>query len=125
MWFYRFLIGVVVGLGIHGALPGLAAAPRYQITLNNAPPFYQPASAQVSQGTVIEWHNPTPTHHTITHDDCVRGNRCLFNSDPIPPHGAYTVPGLPPGRYSYHCELHPFMRGVVTVVASMAPTEQT
>jgi plastocyanin len=121
----RFLIGFIVGLCLQGALTAIEAAPGYQITLNNTPPFYRPASAQVSQGTVIQWHNPTPTHHTITHDDCVRANRCLFNSDPIPPNGSYTVPGLPPGRYPYHCQLHPFMRGVITVVGSLGPAERT
>ena len=125
MQFSRVLIGLTVGLGIHGAITAIEAAPRYQITLNNAPPFYRPASAQVSHGTVIQWHNPTPTHHTITHDGCERGNRCLFKSDPIPPHGAFTVPGLPPGRYPYHCQLHPFMRGVITVVRSLGSAEQT
>ena len=29
--------------------------------------------------------------------------------------GAYDVPGLPAGRYPYHCGIHPIMRGQLVV----------
>lgn len=30
---------------------------------------------------------------------------------------------LPPGKYSYHCELHPIMRGTLIVIESQARSE--
>jgi plastocyanin len=44
----------------------------------------------------------------------------MFDSGSMPPNGSFTLPGLPPGRYTYHCTLHPIMRGLV-VITDPAP----
>ncbi len=44
----------------------------------------------------------------------------MFASGSVAPNGSYTVPGLPPGRYLYHCSLHPIMRGVLIVIEPAA-----
>lgn len=110
----RLVLTLGLSLLLQGAWPASASGP-FQITLQNAAPFYQPVSAQVPAGTPIRWRNPTPTMHTITHDGCSLGPRCLFDSGPIEPNGGYTAPRLAPGRYDYHCEIHPFMQGVVII----------
>jgi plastocyanin len=101
-----------------------ASHPSFRIILESVSPYYKPASATVMIGTAIRWENPTATYHTITHDGCITGGRCLFDSGSIPPDGSYTIPALPPGRYPYQCRLHPIMRGVLTVVepAPFTPT---
>ena len=130
MWFVstRTILHALVTLAVSVVAPAtclvLAAIPAVQITLLNVPPFYEPPRAQAYAGAVIEWHNATSTHHTITHDECSRGSRCLFQSGPIPPNGSFTVPGLPSGRYPYHCQIHPFMRGVLMIVKSAVQPEQ-
>ncbi len=121
----RFFVAATIGLLSVSAWAGMAAPPPFQITLENAFPYYQPVSAQVASGTVIRWQNPTATHHTITHDGCNTGRRCAFNSGAVPPNGTYSVPGLPPGRYPYHCELHPIMRGIVIVAGPLVTPERT
>ena len=87
-----------------------------QIVMEDGSPYYVPVSATVVSGNPIRWDNPTPTHHTVTHNGCVEnGNPCLFDSGPVSPGGHFTVPGLPAGRYGYHCSIHPIMRGMLVV----------
>jgi plastocyanin len=105
------LVGLVVAAEAAATMPH-----QFQITIENASPYFLPATATVARGAGIQWSNPTATYHTITSDGCRNGGRCLFDSGSIPPDGTYTLPGLPPGRYSYHCTLHPIMRGVIEVV---------
>ncbi len=81
-------------------------------------PYYTPAAATVMTRSTVRWENPTATHHTVTHDGCKTEGRCLFDSGSIPPAGAYEIQELPPGRYSYHCALHPVMRGILVVTSS-------
>lgn len=121
----RLIVAVTIGLLAVSTWPGTAAPLPFQITLENVFPYYQPVSAQVTSGRVIRWKNPTASHHTITHDVCTRGRGCMFNSGAIPPNGTYAIPGLPPGRYPYHCELHPIMQGVVIVKDSAVTPERT
>jgi plastocyanin len=98
----------------------IALPPQTHIIIESASPYFVPSKAYVAPWASIRWDNPTPTHHTITHDGCVEeGATCAFESGTVEPNGTYTLPGLPAGRYPYHCRLHPIMRGVLTV------TEQT
>jgi len=87
----------------------------FRIQMESWFPYYVPEAPSVVRGTVVRWENPTATHHTVTHDGCRQGGACLFDSGVIPPTGAYELPELPPGEYSYHCELHPIMRGTIVV----------
>lgn len=95
----------------------------FMITLENQSPYYKPVIAKVTTGTSITWHNPTPTHHTITYDGCSPQRQCAFDSGAIPPNGSYTLKSLPPGRYSYHCNIHPIMRGNLVVTSTTHPSE--
>jgi plastocyanin len=111
------IIGALLALG---ALPGAATPPHFRITIENGAPYFLPASATIAAGTPVRWDNPTPTEHTITHDGCLTDDRCAFDSNMMLPGGHYALPGLPPGRYSYHCRIHPVMRGTLTVTDSAA-----
>jgi plastocyanin len=105
---------VVVAAG--SSWPAMGTSLSAQIIMEDGSPYYVPASATVVSGNPISWDNPTPTHHTVTHNGCVEdGNPCLFDSGPVAPGAQFTIPGLPAGRYAYHCRIHPIMRGVLTV----------
>jgi plastocyanin len=98
----------------------IALPPQTHIIIESASPYFVPSKAYVTPWASIRWENPTPTHHTITHDGCVEeASTCAFESGTVEPNGTYTLPGLPAGQYTYHCRVHPIMRGVLTV------TEQT
>ncbi len=107
----------LIGLMVTGVAWPTAATPPYtQILIEDGSPYFVPVTATVASGNPIRWDNPTPTHHTVTHDACVdESGPCAFDSGTMPPGDTFTLPGLPPGRYAYHCRIHPIMRGVLTV----------
>ncbi|UCE64292.1 MAG: hypothetical protein JSU59_03885 [Nitrospirota bacterium] len=109
----------VLGVGVFGLLFGtslVVATPSFlRIQIDGLSPYYSPKAAHVSLGTVIRWENPTATHHTITHDGCRNGGYCAFDSGAIAPKGKFSLNSLAPGKYPYHCTLHPIMRGIVVV----------
>ena len=85
------------------------------INMENWAPYYLPNEAVIPSGTPIFWKNPTASPHTVRHDGCALKTTCLFDSGAVPPDGTFMIPGLAPGRYPYHCELHPIMRGELIV----------
>jgi plastocyanin len=112
----RLAVVIIAGLMSWGAWPSHATPPQFQIIIESGSPYYLPASAKVPTDSAIRWENPTASPHTITHDGCLtEEGPCVFDSGAIPPNGGYTLPGLPPGSYPYHCRLHPIMRGILTV----------
>lgn len=116
-WPIHILTMGALVLGI--AWPTPAAPPSMQIVIEDGSPYFIPVAATVASGSSIRWDNPTPTHHTVTHVGCLEDDaRCVFDSGPMAPGDSFTIPGLPPGRYVYHCRIHPIMRGVLTVADS-------
>lgn len=112
----RIGLAVLTGLITLSVWPTLAAAPPVHITIESGSPYFFPSSATVTAGASIRWDNPTATYHTVTHDGCLKEESpCSFDSGAMAPNGSYTLPSLPPGRYSYHCRLHPIMRAVLVV----------
>lgn len=119
-----------LGFGLAAAIVlGTAwAAPLSQaIRMDVLWPYYHPSVATVPAGMPIAWENPTSMAHTVTHDACGQQRPCAFHSGPVPPGETFSIPGLPPGRYAYHCALHPSMRGVLVVrdrVTHMSAVEE-
>ena len=94
---------------------GLSQAGNTQIVLLDRMPFYAPSSVTILPGQPVQWDNRSMQPHTVTHDGCRRGGNCAFASKHLHPGERFSVRGLPPGTYSYHCEIHPFMRGRIQV----------
>ena len=108
------------------AWPTSATPQATQVIMDSGSPYYVPAAVTVTAGGAIRWENPTPTHHTVTHDACLEeSGRCTFDSGAVEPGGAYTIPSLPPGRYPYQCRIHPIMRGMIIVTESPLLPSQT
>ena len=119
------IMTIVLGIGTATGGPALDLSPATQILMENGSPYYIPATATVASGMPIRWDNPTPTHHTVTHSDCLKEERpCLFDSGTVAPGGHFTVTGLPAGRYPYHCSIHPIMRGQLVVTDDPATPSQ-
>lgn len=107
---------VIGGCALLIGVTAVASMSRYPIVMESRSPYYQPMTAQVTDGTPIAWQNRTAAHHTVTHDGCVNGGICAFDSGAVEPDGSFVISGLPPGRYPYHCRLHPIMRGELIVM---------
>jgi plastocyanin len=82
--------------------------------------FFDPPNAAVEPGSTITWTNRGAVPHTVTADD---GS---FDSGRLNPGDSYTVAFGGQGTVTYHCEIHPEMRGSVTVGGGggTAPAEQ-
>jgi len=122
----RSLMIVLLSLFITSLAWSMTAMPTAtQIMIEDGSPYFAPAKATVASGSPISWYNPTPTDHTVTQNSCVEdGTTCLFDSGIIPPGEQFSIQGLPPGRYPYHCRIHPIMRGVLTVTDAAAMPSQ-
>ena len=103
------------------AVSGNASLGPLLITTVEGSPYYQPFEATVHPNRSIQWMNPTASPHTIRHDGCLTEESCVFDSGTVPPNGSYTIAGLLPGRYPYHCALHPIMRGELIVQDGVSP----
>ncbi len=119
------IMAIAIGIGAATGGPALDLSPAAQILMENGSPYYIPATATVASGTPIRWDNPTPTHHTVTHSDCMKEDGpCLFDSGTVAPGGHFIVSGLPAGRYPYHCGIHPIMRGQLVVTDDSSTPSQ-
>jgi plastocyanin len=70
---------------------------------------FEPADATVAPGTTLMWINYDQAQHTVTADDG------QFDSGVLDPGDIFVVTVEGSGRLTYHCELHPEMKGSVTV----------
>ncbi len=124
-WTIAMLVVLLTAWLAVGVLGSFASASPsgLRITIKTFAPYYSPTSVHVNSNTSVSWTNPTAALHSITHDDCKDGPRCVFDSGPLGPDGTFMLHQLPPGSYSYHCTFHPIMRGVLVVTDSENPNE--
>ena len=99
-----------------GTAASAAPADPVEITFESTSPYYQPRVAIVPAGTSVRWVNTTGSPHSVRHDGCLTDETCAFQSIAVPPDSSFFIAPLPPGRYAYHCELHPIMTGTLVVV---------
>lgn len=70
---------------------------------------YSPGGVRASVGDLVVFDNADDVAHTFTDDDG------RFDSGPVEPGKQYGFAYSSPGTYSFHCELHPTMRGQVRI----------
>jgi len=109
---FLFLLGV---LWFPGSVPSFLWASSSRIHIQPESPFFFPNHLTINSGTLLTWENATHEAHSIVSDDCLRLSGCSFDSGIIRPNDHFSLPDLQPGRYPYHCGLHPFMRGLLTI----------
>ena len=71
--------------------------------------FYAPADLDVLVGTTVTWRNIDRSTHTVTEDDDT------FDSGHISPGQSFSMTFGEAGTYRFHCTIHRFMRGSVSV----------
>jgi plastocyanin len=79
-----------------------------QVTIDNF--AYQPPQLTVATGTAVTWTNHDSESHTVTSDD-----GSTFGSGAIARGGTFTFTAGAPGTDTYFCQIHPFMKGTLTV----------
>ena len=103
-------------LGTAPTPEAVASNAVFDIAFQSSAPYYEPTEAVVPMGMPIRWVNATASFHRVRQDACIDEEPCPFQSIAIPPDSSFVLAPLPPGRYAYHCELHPIMRGTLLVV---------
>jgi plastocyanin len=73
---------------------------------------FSPDTLTVKPGTTVTWTNGDGTSHTVASD---AGAPVAFSSDPIANGASYTFTFSQPGTYTYHCSIHPSMKGTIIV----------
>jgi len=73
---------------------------------------FDPSSLTVKTGTVVTWLNQDGAPHTIVSDT---GSPATFSSDSLSTGASYKFTFTQPGTYTYHCSIHPSMKGTIIV----------
>ena len=120
-WWLAAGLAMVAGFVALGAPAPAPAADEPQVVMvDNEPDLtrwhYDPATVTVPAGATVVWLNKGREDHSVTADDR------SFDSG-LKKSGATFSRVFPrPGTYTYHCQPHPWMKGLVEVKASVAPT---
>ncbi len=89
-----------------------AVAAEFEIVMDNGLDF-EPEVLTVPAGSVVEVVNTSSRAHTVTADDTAPA---AFDTGPVPEGDTAQLRLDEPGRYPYHCRLHPdVMDGVLIV----------
>lgn len=107
---------LVTGCGGGGSGPSAGAAPSAggssgtssAITISNFK--FSPSTLRAKTGAGIKVANDDSAPHTVTADD---GHS--FDSGTVDPGASSTIQAPAAGTYSYHCTIHPFMKGKLVV----------
>ena len=109
------LVAVLTFVSVAGAQKASVAGAQIQqkqatrtVVIQNF--SFKPAQITVKRGTRVTWINRDMTKHTAT------ASNGAFDSGVLRPGQSYSHTFKTAGRTNnYHCEIHPFMRGSVTV----------
>jgi plastocyanin len=71
---------------------------------------FKPAHITIKRGTKVRWINKDSTAHTAT-----ANKKRSFDSGRLGPGQSYTHTFKSAGKKPYHCEIHPDMKGTITV----------
>ena len=71
---------------------------------------FKPANITIKRGTKVIWINKDTTQHTAT-----ANNARSFDSGTLGPGRRFSHTFKRAGKKAYHCEIHPSMKGSVTV----------
>ncbi len=71
---------------------------------------YSPPVLKVKTGTKVTWTNNDNVAHTVTSDSAG-----LFGSSTLSPGQSFSFTFTNTGSFSYHCAIHPMMKGSVVV----------
>jgi plastocyanin len=92
------------------ATPSASSGGGNTITIKNF--AFDPSGLTVKTGTAVIWVNNDGVPHTVVSDT---GSPAPFSSDSLSAGASYTFTFAQPGTYTYHCSIHPSMKGTIIV----------
>jgi len=111
----RFVTFTIALLAPFALLSISAAAPKapeiHKVTIKNLK--YDPPKLTIKAGETVEWTNKDDKDHTVTPDDPdAWGGK---GSDNLGGGDTFQQKFDKKGKFGYHCQYHPRMKGVITV----------
>ena len=76
---------------------------------------FDPSNITIPVGSEVIWSNQDKLSHTVTSGNTSIGTDGIFNSNVLRLHDSFSYSFSQPGKYSYYCNMHPWMNGMVTV----------
>jgi plastocyanin len=70
---------------------------------------FSPSSVTIGRGGRVAFSNPSSAPHTFTADGGA------FDSGVVNSGGGFSFTFRAPGTYAYHCDIHSYMHGTITV----------
>jgi plastocyanin len=91
------------------AVPDAKSKKTVKIITKNGTFTFSPTTLKIKVGTTVTWKNMTMVSHTSTSDSGV------WDSGIISPGGTFKFKFTQAGTYTYHCNIHPFMKATIIV----------
>jgi plastocyanin len=91
------------------ASPDAKLKKTVKIITKNGTFTFSPTTLKVKVGTTVTWKNTTLVSHTSTSDTGV------WDSGLISPGGSFSFKFTTTGTFTYHCNIHPFMKATIIV----------
>lgn len=106
---------ITAGCTSYQAAPATAAPPAATgggntIAIKNF--AFDPGSLTVKAGTTVTWTNQDSVPHIVASDT---GSPVPFTSGSLPNGAPYSFTFKQAGTYTYHCSIHPSMKGTIVV----------
>jgi len=101
-------LSLVVAMLIVGSVAGAQRQATKTVSIQDY--RFLPAKITVKPGTKVAWVNRGDAPHTAT------ANNGAFNSGTLQPGERFSRTFRKAGKFAYHCEIHPQMKGSVTVM---------
>lgn len=107
---------ITIGLLLNPIIPpifspqveSISIAPRGADPKNDE--TFVPPHISLTVESTISWTNDDSIEHTVTSDE-----EGLFDSGPISPGDSFDNIFDIPGKFDYHCSIHPFMTSTVVI----------
>ncbi len=121
-WIWLVIAAIIIIIGIvyfsrsnYRPTPTPSSAPTSEISQENAGTVtiknfaFDPATLTISKGTTVTWTNEDSVPHQIVSDSNA------FSSSPLGKGQTYSFTFSEIGTFSYHCAIHPSMKGTIAV----------
>ena len=92
-----------------------SSGPAMAVSITTSGTFaFSPASITIKVGTTVTWTNTTSVPHTVTSDDGSTFDSGI-NTPIAASGGTFSFTFTKAGTFTYHCQIHPFMKATVIV----------
>jgi amicyanin len=113
--FLLILASVAAGCSSYQTAPATTAPPSAAgggnaIAIQNF--AFEPATMTIKTGDTVTWTNKDGAPHTIVADS---GSPVQFSSSQLSTGNSYSFTFTQAGSYTYHCSIHPSMKGTIVV----------